>query len=196
MGHTQTDRGGVEHHVGELFPRVGFIVTNLPLPNRAVVRFYNKRGTAEPWIEEGNRPRTGRDCRFHRVRANEVMLQLSVLAYNLSNLWRRLVLPRRIDNWSYQLAAAPGQRTGIGWVSEEMSENQAVPVQLDLDGNPLPVSEASGIADETLWRTRRPRCIRVPIQDGRIGNPNSDGSRVVAGTSLKARGESRWVNVR
>ena len=34
----------VEHHVGELFPRVGFIVTNLPLPNRAVVRFYNKRG--------------------------------------------------------------------------------------------------------------------------------------------------------
>ena len=41
----------VEHHVGELFPRVGFIVTNLPLPNRAVVRFYNKRGTAEQWIK-------------------------------------------------------------------------------------------------------------------------------------------------
>ena len=37
----------VEHHVGELFPRVGFIVTTLPLSNRAVVRFYNKRGTAE-----------------------------------------------------------------------------------------------------------------------------------------------------
>ena len=37
----------VEHHSGELFPRVGFIVTNLTLPNRAVVRFYNKRGTAE-----------------------------------------------------------------------------------------------------------------------------------------------------
>ena len=43
----------VEHHVGELFPRVGFIVTNLPLPNRAVVRFYNKRGTVEQWIKEG-----------------------------------------------------------------------------------------------------------------------------------------------
>jgi hypothetical protein len=43
----------VEHHVGELFPRVGFIVTNLPLPNQAVVRFYNKRGTAEQWIKEG-----------------------------------------------------------------------------------------------------------------------------------------------
>jgi len=43
----------VEHHAGELFPRVGFIVTNLPLPNRAVVRFYNKRGTAEQSIKEG-----------------------------------------------------------------------------------------------------------------------------------------------
>ena len=43
----------VEHHVGELFPRVGFIVTNLPIHNRAVVRFYNKRGTAEQWIKPG-----------------------------------------------------------------------------------------------------------------------------------------------
>ena len=43
----------VEHHPGELFPRVGFIVTNLTLPSRAVVRFYNKRGTAEQWIKEG-----------------------------------------------------------------------------------------------------------------------------------------------
>ena len=60
----------VEHHVGELFPRVGFIVTNLPLPNRAVVRFYNKRGTAEQWIKgrsnglrKASRPRIGRACR-------------------------------------------------------------------------------------------------------------------------------------
>jgi hypothetical protein len=32
---------------------VGFIVTNLETPSRAVVRFYNKRGTAEQWIKEG-----------------------------------------------------------------------------------------------------------------------------------------------
>ena len=37
----------VEHHRGELFPRVRFIVTNMTLPSRSVVRFYNKRGTAE-----------------------------------------------------------------------------------------------------------------------------------------------------
>ncbi len=29
----------VEHHLGELFPRVGFIVTNMTLPSRSVVRF-------------------------------------------------------------------------------------------------------------------------------------------------------------
>jgi hypothetical protein len=43
----------VEHRAGELFPRVGFLVTNLTLPSRAVVRFYNKRETSEQWIKEG-----------------------------------------------------------------------------------------------------------------------------------------------
>jgi hypothetical protein len=33
-------------------------------------------------------------------RATEVRLQLSLLACNLGNLWRRLVVPRRIDSWS------------------------------------------------------------------------------------------------
>jgi hypothetical protein len=62
----------VEHHVGELFPRVGFIVTNLPLPNRAVVRFYNKRGTAEQWINEGKQAAHWTRLSCHRFRANEV----------------------------------------------------------------------------------------------------------------------------
>ncbi len=38
---------GIEFHAGELFPRVDFIVTNLETDSRAVVRFYNKGGTAE-----------------------------------------------------------------------------------------------------------------------------------------------------
>ena len=90
----------VEHHAGELFPRVGFIVTNLTLPSRAVVRFYNKRGTAEQWIKEGKQAVRMTRLSCHRFRANEVRLRLSVIAYNLGNLWRRLVLPKRIDNWS------------------------------------------------------------------------------------------------
>jgi len=90
----------VEHHQGELFPRVGFIVTNLSLPSRSMVRFYNKRGTAEQWIKEGKQATHWTRLSCHRFRANEVRLQLSVLAYNLGNLWRRLVLPQRIDHWS------------------------------------------------------------------------------------------------
>jgi hypothetical protein len=35
----------------------------------------------------------------HRFRSNKVRLWLSVIAYNLGNLWRRLVLPRRVGNW-------------------------------------------------------------------------------------------------
>jgi hypothetical protein len=90
----------VEHHAGELFPRVGFIVTNLTLPSRAVVRFYNKRGTAEQWIKEGKQAVKMTRLSCHRFRSNEVRLWLSVIAYNLGNLWRRLVLPQRIGKWS------------------------------------------------------------------------------------------------
>jgi hypothetical protein len=36
----------VEFHCGELFPRVGFIVTNLALDNGAVVRCYKELAEA------------------------------------------------------------------------------------------------------------------------------------------------------
>jgi hypothetical protein len=90
----------VEHHQGELFPRVGFIVTNLSLPSCAVVRFYNKHGTAEQWIKEGKQAVKMTRLSCHRFRSNEVRLWLSLIAYNLGNLWRRLVPPKKIENWS------------------------------------------------------------------------------------------------
>jgi hypothetical protein len=37
----------------ELYPRVGFIVTNMARSPENVVTFYNKRGTCEQWIKEG-----------------------------------------------------------------------------------------------------------------------------------------------
>jgi hypothetical protein len=43
----------VEWHSGELYPRVGFIVTNLSRPAERVVAICNKRGTREQWIKEG-----------------------------------------------------------------------------------------------------------------------------------------------
>ena len=90
----------VEHHLGELFPRVGFIVTTLTGTNRAPVHFYNKRGTAEQWIKEGKEPTHWTRLSCHRFRANEVRLLLGMIAYNLGNLLRRLFLPRAIQNWS------------------------------------------------------------------------------------------------
>jgi hypothetical protein len=90
----------VEFHFGELFPRVGFVVTNLTGSNRGVVRFYNKRGTAEQWIKEGKQAVAMTRLSCHRFRANAVRLWLSVIAYNLGNLWRRLALPKAIGSWS------------------------------------------------------------------------------------------------
>ena len=90
----------VEFHFGELFARVGFLVTNLTASSRAVVRFYNKRGKAEQWIKEGKQAVAMTRFSCHRFGANEVRLWLSVLAYNLGNLWRRLALPKTVGNWS------------------------------------------------------------------------------------------------
>ncbi len=72
----------------------------LTASNRAVVRFYNKRGTAEQWIKEAKQAVAMTRLSCHRFRANEVRCWLSVIAYNLGNLWRRLALPARIGKWS------------------------------------------------------------------------------------------------
>lgn len=90
----------VEFHAGELFPRVGFIVTNLETSSRAVVRSYNKRGTTEQWIKEGKQAVKMTRLSCHRFRWNQVRLALSLLVDNLGNLWRRLALPQRIEKWS------------------------------------------------------------------------------------------------
>jgi len=73
---------------------------HLDLDNGAVVRVYNQRGTAEQWIKEGKAATHWTRLSCHRFRANEVRLLLGVIAYNLSNLLRRLVLPVAIQSWS------------------------------------------------------------------------------------------------
>jgi hypothetical protein len=56
-----------------------------------------KRGTAEQWIKEGKQAVKMTWLSCHRFRSNEVRLWLSVIAYNLGNLWRRIaLLPLRI----------------------------------------------------------------------------------------------------
>ena len=90
----------VEWHPGELYPRVGFIVTNLSRPAERVVAFYNQRGTAEQHIKEGKNAINWTRLSCHGFRNNEVRLQLHVLAYNIGNFLRTLALPNEVEHWS------------------------------------------------------------------------------------------------
>src|ERR687896_1933957 len=101
-GWTRARRVGakVQWHQGELYPRVGFIVTNLTRPNRRVVKFYNGRGTAEQWIREGKNALRWTRLSCHALRHNAVRLQLHALAYNLANFLRTLALPQEVEHWS------------------------------------------------------------------------------------------------
>jgi hypothetical protein len=90
----------VEWHPDELYPRVGFIVTNLARPAERVVAFYNQRGTCEQFIKEGKGAIKWTRLSCRTFTANAVRLQLHVLAYNLGNFMRTLALPKAADPWS------------------------------------------------------------------------------------------------
>jgi hypothetical protein len=90
----------VEWHPGELYPRVGFIVTNLARPAERVVAFYNQRGTCEQWIKEGKAAIRWTRLSCRSFAANAVRLQLHALAYNLGNFMRTLAMPAAAEPWS------------------------------------------------------------------------------------------------
>jgi hypothetical protein len=90
----------VEWHLGELFPRVGFIVTNMARRSRNVVAFYDQRGTAEQHIKEGKGAIKWTRLSCRTFTANAARLQLHALAYNLGNFLRTLVTPDAIKDWT------------------------------------------------------------------------------------------------
>jgi hypothetical protein len=77
-----------------LFPRVGFVATNLRRSPKRVIKFYNGRGTAEQWIKEGKKATKWTRLSCRRFEDNQVRLQLFALAYNLGNFLRQLALSR------------------------------------------------------------------------------------------------------
>ena len=89
----------VEWHPAELYPRVGFIVTNLARPAERVVGFYNQRGTAEQWIMEGKGAIKWTRLSCRTFAANGVRFQLHALAYNLGNFMRTLAMPKTAQPW-------------------------------------------------------------------------------------------------
>ena len=59
-----------------------------------MVRFYNKRGTAERVDQERKQAVKMTRLGCHRFRSTKCGVALSVMAYKRGNLWRRLVLPQ------------------------------------------------------------------------------------------------------
>jgi Transposase DDE domain group 1 len=90
----------VEWHPGELYPRVGFIVTNLARSAEGVVAFYNRRGTCEQYIKEGKNAIKWTRLSCRTFSANAVRLQLHALAYNIGNFLRTLAMPKTAEPWS------------------------------------------------------------------------------------------------
>ena len=125
----------VEWHPGELYPRVGFVVTNLSRPAERVVGFYIQRGTCEQRIKEGKNAVKWTRLSCCSFAANAVRLQLHALAYNLANFMRTLALPETVKHWS--LTSLRDKLVKIGariitharYVTFQMAE-VAVPSQL------------------------------------------------------------------
>jgi len=72
------------------------IVTNPRWKSSNVVKFYNKRSTAEQWIKEGKYTLNWTRLSCHDFTVNQIRLQLFALAYNLGNFLRRL--KRQVDS--------------------------------------------------------------------------------------------------
>jgi len=79
----------IEWHETELFPRVGFIITNSKLPPEKVVKAYNGRGDIENRIKEGKLTLRWDKTSCHKFAANEARLLMGVIAYNMLHLIRR-----------------------------------------------------------------------------------------------------------
>jgi hypothetical protein len=92
----------------------GFSMTE-ETPSRAVVHFYNKRGTAEQWIKEGKQAVKMTRLSCHRFRSNQVRLALSLLEMKKNRLlsavkdhtirsrWDKMEIPVNMD-WQAQRA--------------------------------------------------------------------------------------------
>jgi len=146
----------IEWHVGELFPRVNFIVTNLRWKSSNAVKFYNKRGTAEQWIKEGKYALNWTRLSCHDFVDNQVGLQLFALAYNIGNFLRQLALPKSVKQWS--LRTLRDKLIKIG--AKVVRHSRYVIFQM------AEVAVPQTLFREILARIRRLRFLTIPARPG------------------------------
>ena len=130
----------VEWHPGELYPRVGFIVTNMSRPAERVVAFYNERGTAEQWIKEGKGAIKWTRLSCRTFAANAVRLQLHALAYNLGNFLRTPATPEPIKDWRGIVRSASGGKAGTCITSETGTAGAGGAATPSIDRSTLPTA--------------------------------------------------------
>ena len=94
------------HRRGDSVPATIEVPVTLLSPHHdaSAISFNDPSGNAQDsflgtLIKEGKQAVTMTRLSCHRFRATEVRLWLSVIAYNLGNLWRWLATPKRIDTW-------------------------------------------------------------------------------------------------
>jgi Transposase DDE domain group 1 len=104
----------IEWHGGELFPRIGFVVTNSRLSAGKVVKVYNGRGDGENRIKEGKNTLRWDKTSCQRFEANQARLKMGVLAYNLLHMIRQFYVwgeeVRRSIDWLIKRLIKVGAR--------------------------------------------------------------------------------------
>ncbi len=104
----------IEWHRGELFPRIGFVVTNSRLPAGKVVKVYNGRAEIENRIKEGKNTLRWDKTSCQKFEANQARLQMGVLAYNLLHMIRQFYVwgedVRRSIDWLIKRLIKVGAR--------------------------------------------------------------------------------------
>jgi len=104
----------IEWHPGELFPRIGFVVTNSRLPAGKVTKVYNGRGDVENRIKEGKNTLRWDKTSCQKFEANQARLKMGVLAYNLLHMIRQLYVwgeeVRRSIDWLIKRLIKVGAR--------------------------------------------------------------------------------------
>jgi len=140
--------------------------------SRAVVRFQNERGIAEQWIKEGKQAIKMTRLSCHRFRSNEVRLRLSLIAYNLGNLWLR-VGDRFLTSLQQRRLKAGGRLIGHAryyWLSlaegypggklggRKLADRRAVFQQGEPSVCPSPAGTSRATRVRPLTRARRIEC--------------------------------------
>ena len=89
----------VEKPTGQMTYMYTFIVTNMDLKPKELIKFYCNRGRMENFIKESKNGFAFDSVSSSSKLVNSNRLQISMLAYNIFNWFRRLVLPGKMRNY-------------------------------------------------------------------------------------------------